>query len=87
MRSRVAKDTVFANDSLSAPVAQWIRASDYGSEGRRFESCRAYQLERGLVTHQAPLFLFINPALNSAVKYVLEPIRTQPKNARLRRLY
>ena len=24
-----------------APVAQWIRASDYGSEGRGFESSRA----------------------------------------------
>ncbi len=26
-----------------APVAQWIRASDYGSEGRGFESLRARQ--------------------------------------------
>ncbi len=27
--------------SYYAPVAQWIRASDYGSEGRGFESSRA----------------------------------------------
>ena len=26
---------------LQAPVAQWIRASDYGSEGREFESLQA----------------------------------------------
>ncbi len=28
----------------SAPVAQLDRASDYGSEGREFESCRAHHL-------------------------------------------
>ena len=27
--------------SQCAPVAQWIRASDYGSEGRGFESSQA----------------------------------------------
>src|SRR5438445_12150670 len=26
---------------IAAPVAQWIRASDFGSEGRGFESLRA----------------------------------------------
>lgn len=26
-----------------APVAQWIRASVFGTEGRRFESVRVYQ--------------------------------------------
>jgi hypothetical protein len=31
-----------------APVAQWIRASDCGSEGHRFESCRAYSQCRPL---------------------------------------
>ena len=30
-----------------APVAQLDRASDYESEGRRFESCRAYQIFPG----------------------------------------
>ena len=29
---------------LRAPVAQWIRASVFGTEGRRFESVRAYQI-------------------------------------------
>jgi hypothetical protein len=33
--------------SGSAPLAQWIRASDYGSEGRGFKSLRARQ-ESGL---------------------------------------
>lgn len=28
---------------LYAPVAQWIRASVFGTEGRRFESVRVYQ--------------------------------------------
>ena len=32
---------------LGAPVAQWIRASDYGSEGRRFKSYRARQFSWG----------------------------------------
>ena len=30
-----------------APVAQMNRASDSGSEGRRFEPCRAHVHERG----------------------------------------
>ena len=28
---------------VSAPVAQLDRASDFGSEGRRFEPCRVHQ--------------------------------------------
>ncbi len=32
--------------SIGAPVAQLDRASDYESEGRRFESCRAYHVFR-----------------------------------------
>ena len=32
------------NFSSNAPVAQLDRASDYGSEGCRFESCRVYKL-------------------------------------------
>ena len=31
-----------------APVAQWIRASVFGTEGRGFESLRVYQ-NRGLL--------------------------------------
>ena len=29
---------------LVAPVAQWIRASVFGTEGRGFESLRVYQI-------------------------------------------
>ncbi len=29
--------------TFHAPVAQWIRASVFGTEGRRFESYRVYQ--------------------------------------------
>src|SRR5690606_35437411 len=32
------------NFILRAPLAQLNRASDFGSEGRRFESCRVYHL-------------------------------------------
>ena len=33
-----------------APVAQWIRASVFGTEGRRFESYRVYQVVKlGLI--------------------------------------
>jgi hypothetical protein len=32
-----------------APVAQWIRASGYGPEGRGFESLRAYERRTGRV--------------------------------------
>src|SRR5947208_729991 len=31
---------------VAAPVAQWIRASDFGSEGREFESLRARSFSR-----------------------------------------
>ena len=43
LKTVVAKATVGSNPTLSvfAPVAQWIRASDYGSEGRGFESLPA----------------------------------------------
>lgn len=30
---------------LRAPVAQWIRASVFGTEGRRFESVRVYHID------------------------------------------
>lgn len=32
-----------------APVAQWIRASVFGTEGRTFESYRVYHLQFGSV--------------------------------------
>ena len=33
----------------NAPVAQLDRAPDFESVGRRFESCRAYQLFQGVI--------------------------------------
>ena len=33
----------FRQFTLNAPVAQWIRASAYEAEGRKFESCLVYQ--------------------------------------------
>ena len=40
--------TVVSNHSV-APVAQWIRAADYGSAGCRFESCLAHKRNRDSV--------------------------------------
>ena len=34
------------NTVVHAPVAQWIRASVFGTEGRRFESFRVYQIKK-----------------------------------------
>ena len=39
-----------------APVAQRIRASDYGSEGCRFESCLAHRQARSI---GSALFLYV----------------------------
>ena len=36
------------SERLGAPIAQLDRASDYESEGRRFESCWAHQHTRGV---------------------------------------
>ena len=40
-----------------APVAQWIRASGYGPEGRGFESLRAYSLDESVLSMGVPLGL------------------------------
>ena len=63
LKTVVAKATVGSNPTLSvspqvlasgfAPVAQWIRASDYGSEGRGFESSPA-------LIFVAPIFVLWN---------------------------
>ena len=39
--------SLLLSGALGAPVAQWIRASDYGSEGRRFKSFRAHHFSYG----------------------------------------
>jgi hypothetical protein len=41
-----------------APVAQLDRASDFESEGRRFESCRVYYLRNKRVAMIAALFAY-----------------------------
>src|SRR5512141_1099010 len=43
---------------IEAPVAQRIRASASGAEGRRFESCRAHQ-----IAGESQLARFANPSL------------------------
>ncbi len=44
-----------------APLAQLDRASDYGSEGREFESLRAYQRNQILRPGKRPAFFFDPP--------------------------
>ena len=41
-----------------APVAQWIRASVFGTEGRRFESYPVYH--KGKFSARADFFLTLN---------------------------
>ena len=56
-----------SNPTLSAqyaPVAQWIRASDYGSEGRGFESSQA--LQRHLLKNLDNDFFWMRQALKLA---------------------
>ena len=43
-----------------APVAQRIRASDYGSEGCRFESCLAHRQARSISSALFCMFVFYN---------------------------
>ena len=50
-----------------APVAQWIRASVFGTEGRRFESYPVYHdsrvsVETGGKKNSRGLRLFLTPA-------------------------
>ena len=39
----IGKSLYFCNHKTNGSVAQLNRASDYGSEGYRFESCRSHQ--------------------------------------------
>ena len=56
------------NATYDAPVAQLDRASDYGSEGCKFESCRARHLIPILwVGFFMPVGLAIPPVSQSAV--------------------
>ena len=49
-------------------VAQLNRASDYGSEGYRFESCRSHEKE--FISDDGLFFRFIPSLLNQKVKMV-----------------
>lgn len=40
------------------PLAQWIRASASGAEGRRFESCKGHQIDQPGLLHAARVFLY-----------------------------
>lgn len=40
------------------PLAQWIRASASGAEGRRFESCKGHQIGQPGLLHAARVFFF-----------------------------
>lgn len=40
------------------PLAQWIRASASGAEGRRFESCKGHQIGQPGLLHAARVFLY-----------------------------
>ena len=52
---------------IHAPVAQWIRASVFGTEGRRFESYPVYQNDYAL-RHPFDVSLFICYTLLMAIK-------------------
>ena len=56
-------------NSRDAPVAQWIRASVFGTEGRGFEPLRVYQKnkpQRGLIFLFKPLRVHYKKAGNLA---------------------
>ena len=44
------RSQMYTGNVRRAPVAQWIRASDFGSEGRGFESLQARQFLYGLIS-------------------------------------
>lgn len=43
------------------PLAQWIRASASGAEGRRFESCKGHQIGQPGLLHAARVFSLREP--------------------------
>ena len=46
-------------NSAHAPVAQLDRAPDFESVGRRFESCRAYQIQKNGVGRKVASIPFL----------------------------
>ena len=50
------------------PLAQWIRASASGAEGRRFESCKGHQFGQPGLLHAARVFSLREPGPLTAVR-------------------
>lgn len=50
------------------PLAQWIRASASGAEGRRFESCKGHQIGQPGLLHAARVFLYESLGALTAVR-------------------
>ncbi len=50
------------------PLAQWIRASASGAEGRRFESCKGHQIGQPGLLHAARVFSLREPGPLTAVR-------------------
>lgn len=50
------------------PLAQWIRASASGAEGRRFESCKGHQIGQPGLLHAARVFSLQKPGPLTAVR-------------------
>ena len=67
----------------SAPVAQWIRAADFGSAGRGFESLRARQPSRlGAIPHLGSRAL---RRLDGPVDVAVDPLAPDPIDDPIRR--
>ena len=63
--SRVLGTRTTREENAGRGVAQPGRASDWGSEGRRFESCRPDQLHKGLTTSVvSPFLVGVKPPSN-----------------------
>ena len=63
--------------SSTAPIAQRIRASDYGSEGCRFESCSAHKLSpssEGLFIFSFLTFSFSRLIRQNVLLFVLKSL-------------
>ncbi len=74
------KDCIFATFlERNGSVAQLNRASDYGSEGYRFESCRSHKRKR---TTNLSSFVFYSQIFFQKTKKV-----QQPKSLHFKRFY
>ncbi|GAD06987.1 hypothetical protein PORCAN_598 [Porphyromonas crevioricanis JCM 13913] len=56
------------SDTSLGRVAQLNRASDYGSEGYRFESCRGHFSQNGYSLFSSSFFLFLLPIFPHGLK-------------------